>query len=79
MLLQRNFWRKQLYRSVVKLHINKWGELAILESVAGKHERAGMVKALKEELGACCAKIKKLSDEITVLQQHVCDSMDSQL
>ena len=47
-------------------------ESAILESAAGKHNCADMVKVLKEELAACYTKIKKLSDEITVLQQHVC-------
>ena len=47
-------------------------ESAILESVAGKCKCADMVKVLKDELAACYSKIKKLSDEIVILKQHVC-------
>jgi len=44
-------------------------ESAILESAAGKCKCADMVK---DELAACYSKIKKLSDEIVILKQHVC-------
>ena len=70
MLLQNNFLRKQLYTSSEFGH--EQIELAILESAAGKCNCADMVKVLKDELAACYTKIKKLSDEIPVLQQHVC-------
>ena len=45
-------------------------ELAIL-----KCNCADMVKVLKEELAACYTKIKKLSDDIALLQQHVCSAV----
>ena len=35
-------------------------ELAILEAAAGKCKCADLMKALKEELAACYAKIKKI-------------------
>ncbi|XP_065911810.1 uncharacterized protein [Dysidea avara] len=50
-------------------------ELAILESAAGKCNCADTVKVLKEELAACYTKINKLSNEIAVLQQHVCSAV----
>ena len=56
--------------SIVKEIGHEQMELAILEAAAGKCKCADLVKALKEELAACYAKIKQLSDEIAELQQQ---------